>query len=385
MIRALAQYFSGGVVPPNPGAVRAMEYGGRYADNGNKNGGEVGGPFASAQAQIEEKLSPLKGDLMYKIQNDPEKMKWAQENLPGGLEGATVYQLSQAADPDHSATQTNRLSRLARQANLDLPTETSNLYSRMNSGKFDVGTMDKAMLERGYEGEAGDIFSKGVAEGKIPLGAMISADTKDLGSIDDAGKFNFKSFDVPSGAEFLDTNKRRIKKDGSIRGDNQDDLTWHAQLGRGDRRTVSPDAEDTTPRPPLDQLDHEIFVEEDPGDPVAALRRRGPGNLPLNRPQPELQGGMRPLKDPEPTKPEGLGRFNLDIDIPNPSDYTGTEAMGASGPGAGQTELDKRMRATQLFDMMRSKGGLMYMNGGKMYGMGGGVRPIKNYLRGGKY
>jgi len=30
-------------------------------------------------------------------------------------------------------------------------------------------------------------------------------------------------------------------------------------------------------------------------------------------------------------------------------------------------------------------GGRLYMQGGKMYGMGGGVRPIKNYGRGGKY
>ena len=157
-----------------------------YAQEGKVNG--QGGPFAAAKAQIEQNLSPLRGDLMSQIESDPKKMAWANENISGGLENASIYQLSQAADPNHSDTQTNRLTRLARQSGLPVATETANLYSRMNSGKFDVGVMDEAMIDRGYDGEAGDVFSRGIVEGKIPLGAMISADTKDLGTIDDAGK-----------------------------------------------------------------------------------------------------------------------------------------------------------------------------------------------------
>ena len=186
----------------NKTKVTLYEHGGQHSE---------GGPFSSAKSQIEANLSPLRGSLMSQIESDPKKMAWAQENIPGGLENANVYQLSQAADPNHSDTQTNRLTRLARQADLPVATETANLYSRMNSGKFNVGVMDEAMISRGYEGEAGDIFATGVVEGKIPLGSMISADTKDLGTTDDAGKFNFKVFDVPSGAEFLQENRRRIK------------------------------------------------------------------------------------------------------------------------------------------------------------------------------
>jgi len=350
-----------------------------YAQEGTVNG--EGGPFSTAQSKIEENLSPLRGDLMSQIESDPKKAAWAKENIPGGLENATVYQLSQAADPNHAETQTNRLTRLARKANLPVATETANLYSRMNSGKFDVGVMDEAMLNRGYDGEAGDIFTTGVVEGKIPIGAMVSADTKDLGTVDDAGKFNFKVFDVPTGAEFLQTNKRRIKNDGSIKGDNTDDLTWYAQLGRGDRRDVSPETEvpeTIIPDPPM---------QSGPGDPMASIPGRGPSQIPMNRPQPSLQGGMRPLKDPTPTSDPGLGRFDLGLNEPMVSDYTGSTAANRStGPfGSIQEDAEARIRAQQLAAMLqRSQGGRMYMNGGNMYGMGGGVKPIKNYGYGGK-
>jgi|11BtaG_2_1085332.scaffolds.fasta_scaffold00253_22 hypothetical protein len=347
----------------NKTKVTLYEDGGKMYDEGGLN--EDGGPFASAKSKIESNLSPLKGNLMSQIESDPKKAAWAKENIPGGLENATVYQLSQAADPNHSETQTNRLTRLARQADLPVATETANLYSRMNSGKFDVDVMDGAMIARGYDGEAGDIFATGVVEGKIPLGAMISADTKDLGTTDSAGKFNFKVFDVPSGAEFLQTNRRRIKGDGSIRGDNQDDLTWYAQLGRGDRRDVSPESEapeTIIPDPPM---------QSGPGDPMASIPGRGPSQIPVNRPQPSLQGGMRPLKDPTPTGDPGLGRFDIGALEPMISDFTGSEEMRASGPGAGQTELERRMLAQQLAAMLQRKmGGRMYLFGGKNKGRG---------------
>ena len=88
--------------------------GGKYYENGGSK--SEGGPFAAAKAQIEQNLSPLRGNLLSQIESDPKKMAWAQENIPGGLENANIYQLSQAADPNHSDTQTNRLTRLARQA-----------------------------------------------------------------------------------------------------------------------------------------------------------------------------------------------------------------------------------------------------------------------------
>ncbi len=332
----------------NKTKVTLYEDGGKMYDEGGLN--EDGGPFSSAKSQIEENLSPLKGSLMSQIESDPKKVAWAKENIPGGLENATVYQLSQAADPNHSDTQTNRLTRLARQADLPVATETANLYSRMNSGKFDVGVMDEAMISRGYDGEAGNIFAAGVVEGKIPLGAMISADTKDLGTTDSAGKFNFKVFDVPSGAEFLQTNRRRIKNDGSIRGDNQDDLTWYAKLGRGSTRDMSPESETPEtiiPDPPMQTA---------PGDPMASIPGRGPSQIPVNRPQPSLQGGMRPLKDPT-SGDTGLGRFDIGALEPMISDYTGSEEMRASGPGAGQTELERRMLAQQLAAMLQKKDG----------------------------
>ena len=361
--------------------MKVMGDGGKYYEHGGAH--SEGGPFAAAQAQIEQNLSPLRGDLLSKIESDPKKMAWANENISGGLENASIYQLSQAADPNHSDTQTNRISRLARQSGLPVATETANLYARMNSGKFDVGGMDEAMLERGYGGEAGDVFSRGIAEGKIPLGAMISADTKDLGKIDDAGKFNFKVFDVPTGAEFLETNKRRIRNDGSIRGDNQDDLTWYAQLGRGDRRNVAPETE--TP----ETITPDPLPQTAPGDPMASIAGRGPSQIPMNRPQPRLQGGMRPLKDPTPTPTSdpGLGRFDIGALEPMMSDYTGSAASNrATGPfGSVQEDAEARIRAQQLAAMLqRSQGGRMYIQGGKVYGMGGGVKPIKNYGHGGK-
>lgn len=339
-MKAVKEYGMGG---------KMYEDGGKMYDEGGLN--EDGGPFSSAKSQIEENLSPLKGSLMSQIESDPKKVAWAKENIPGGLENATVYQLSQAADPNHSDTQTNRLTRLARQADLPVATETANLYSRMNSGKFDVGVMDEAMISRGYDGEAGDIFSRGVVEGKIPLGAMVSANTKDLGTVDDDGKFNFKVFDVPSGADFLQENRRRIKNDGSIRGDNQDDLTWYAKLGRGSTRDMSPESEapeTIIPDPPMQTA---------PGDPMAFIPGRGPSQIPVNRPQPSLQGGMRPLKDPTPTGDSGLGRFDIGALEPMISDYTGSEEMRASGPGAGQTELERRMLAQQLAAMLQKQDG----------------------------
>ena len=341
-----------------------------YYDEGGLNG--EGGPFSTAKSKIEENLSPLKGNLMSQIESDPKKMAWAKENIPGGLENATVYQLSQAADPNHSDTQTNRLTRLARQADLPVATETANLYSRMNSGKFDVGVMDEAMISRGYDGEAGEIFATGVVEGKIPLGAMISADTKDLGTTDSAGKFNFKVFDVPSGAEFLQTNRRRIKNDGSIRGDNQDDLTWYAQLGRGDRRDVSPEAdtpETIIPDPPMQTA---------PGDPMASIPGRGPSQIPVNRPQPSLQGGMRPLKDPTPTGDPGLGRFDIGALETVLSDRTGSAALNrATGPyGTIQEDTGDQISALELaaaiqqLRAQRKMGGRMYLFGGRNKGRG---------------
>ncbi len=392
------------------GRRRRREDGGRMYGEGGKyyeNGGSQseGGPFASAQVQIEQNLSPLRGDLLSQIESDPKKMAWAQENIPGGLENANIYQLSRAADPNHSDTQTNRLTRLARQANLPVATETANLYSRMNSGKFDVGVMDQAMLDRGYDGEAGDIFATGVVEGKIPLGSLISAETRDLGTIDDAGKFNFKVFDVPTGAEFLQTNKRRIKNDGSIKGDNTDDLTWYAQLGRGDRRDVSPEVETPEtiiPEPPM---------QTPPGDPMATIPGRGPSKIPTNRPERGIQGGFRPLKDdtPEPSRglePSSIGRVpELD-----PSDYAGTTASQKStGPfGTIQEDAGEMIDALQLaaeIQKLRSQRGMggrayesggkmpkelierferMKMMGGRMYGMGGAVKTMKNYGHGGK-
>ena len=149
--------------------MKVMGDGGKYYEHGGSH--SEGGPFAKAQAKIEESIAPLRGDLMSKIESSPSKMKWAQEKIPGGLENAPVYQLSQAADPEHRKTQTDRLHRSARNVGIDIPTETFNLYSRMNSGKFDVGKMDDAMLARGYEGEAGDVFSRALSEGKVNLGA----------------------------------------------------------------------------------------------------------------------------------------------------------------------------------------------------------------------
>jgi hypothetical protein len=188
---------------------------------------------------------------------------------------------------------------------------------------------------------------------------MISADTKDLGTIDDAGRFNFKVFDVPSGAEFLETNRRRIKNDGSIKGDNTDDLTWYAQLGRGDRRVVSPDAD--TPDPVIP----EITETRDPLDPVAVLRKIGPGPLPVNRPRPKLQGGVRlikdPVKDPDTNPDSELGRFDIGALEPMLSDYLGsTEINRATGPyGNTQEDAEARIRAMQLAEMRRR------MNGGR--------------------
>ena len=360
-MKAMKDYGMGGKMYGHGG--KMYEDGGKMYEHGGQHG--EGGPFSSAKSQIESNLSPLRGNLMSQIESDPKKMSWAKENIPGGLENATVYQLSQAADPNHSDTQTNRLTRLARQADLPVATETANLYSRMNSGKFDVEVMDEAMLARGYDGEAGDIFATGVVEGKIPIGAMIAADTNDLGTVDDAGRFNFKVFDVPTGAEFLQTNRRRIKNDGSIKGDNQDDLTWYAQLGRGDRRDVSPESEapeTIIPDPPMQTA---------PGDPMASISGIGPSQIPVNRPQPRLQGGMRPLKDQTPTGDPGLGRFDIGALEPMMSDYTGSEQMRASGPGSGQTEMDRRMRAQQLAAMLQRKmGGRMYLFGGKNKGRG---------------
>tara|TARA_R100001463_G_scaffold96826_1_gene151267 strand:+ start:4616 stop:5980 length:1365 start_codon:yes stop_codon:yes gene_type:complete len=356
--------------------MRAMKdygMGGKIYDEGGVNG--EGGPFSTAQAKIEENLSPLRGGLLSQIESDPKKVAWAKENIPGGLENATVYQLSQAADPNHSETQTNRLTRLARQADLPVATETANLYSRINSGKFDVGVMDNAMLDRGYDGEAGDIFATGVVEGKIPLGAMISADTKDLGTVDDAGKFNFKVFDVPTGAEFLQTNKRRIKNDGSIKGDNTDDLTWYAQLGRGDRRDVSPETEvpeTIIPDPPM---------QSGPGDPMASIPGIGPSQIPMNRPQPSLQGGMRPLKDPTPTG--GPGPSGIDLGVrPTIQDNTFNVLGGGRyqepdpsviQPGGGTViNPEEKARAIELAKMMqqmeaqRGMGGRAYRGGGKI-------------------
>lgn len=371
---------------------KVMGDGGKYYEHGGLHG--EGGPFAAAQSQIESNLSPLRGTLMSQIESDPKKMAWAKENIPGGLENANVYQLSQAADPNHSDTQTNRITRMARQADLPVATETANLYSRMNSGKFNVGVMDEAMLARGYDGEAGDIFATGVVEGKIPLGAMISADTKDLGTMDEAGKFNFKVFDVPSGAEFLQTNKRRIKNDGSIKGDNTDDLTWYAKLGRGSTRGMSPETE--TP----ETITPDPLPQTAPGDPMASIPGIGPSQIPMNRPQPRLQGGMRPLKDPTPTGDPGLGRFDIGALEPMMSDYTGSAASNrATGPfGSVQEDAEARIRAQQLAAMLqRGQGGRVYMNGGKVYKMGGqnyedrgkmyggkGVRLMKSYGHGGR-
>lgn len=341
-----------------------------YYEDGGKNGD--GGPFSSAKSQIEENLSPLRGDLISQIESDPKKAQWLKDNVPGGIESATVYQLSQAADPNHNDTQTNRLTRLARQANLPVATETANLYSRMSSGKFNVDVMDQAMLERGYDGEAGDIFATGVVEGKIPLGAMLSAETKDLGTMDDAGRFNFKVFDVPTGAEFLQTNRRRIKGDGSIKGDYSDDLTWYAKLGRGDRRDVSPEVdtpETIIPDPPMQTA---------PGDPVAALRRRDPGPLPVNRPEPELQGGIRPIKERVPTSDPGLGRFDVGALEPMLSDRLGsTELNRATGPyGTIQEDSGDQISALELaaaiqqLRAQRKMGGRMYLFGGRNKGRG---------------
>lgn len=341
-MKVIKQYGGGG---------KMYEGGGKMYEDGGPIGD--GGPFSSAKSQIEENLSPLRGNLISEIQSDPKKAQWLKDNVPGGIESATVYQLSQAADPNHSSSQTNRLTRLARNAELPVATETANLYSRMNSGKFNVDVMDQAMLERGYDGEAGDIFATGVVEGKIPLGAMLSAETKDLGTMDDAGRFNFKVFDVPTGAEFLQTNRRRIKGDGSIKGDYSDDLTWYAKLGRGDRRDVSPEVdtpETIIPDPPMQTA---------PGDPVAALRRRDPGPLPVNRPRPELQGGVRPIKDPVPTSDPGLGRFDIGALEPMLSDRLGsTELNRATGPyGTIQEDAEARLRAQQLAAMLQRKDG----------------------------
>ena len=114
----------------------------------------------------------------------------------------------------------------------------------------------------------------------------------------------------------------------------------------------------------------------------------------MNRPQPSLQGGMRPLKDPTPTG--GLGPSGIDLGVrPTFQDNTFNVLGGGRyqepdpsviQPGGGtMMNPEERAMAQQLAAMLqRSQGGRMYMQGGKMYGMGGGVKPVKNYGHGGK-
>ena len=355
-------------------AMKEYGMGGKVYDNGGVN--DDGGPFSVAQAQIEQNLSPLRGNLLSQIESDPKKMAWAQENIPGGLENANVYQLSQAADPNHSDTQTNRITRLARQADLPVATETANLYSRMNSGKFDVAVMDEAMVRRGYEGEAGDIFAQGVVEGKINLGALVGANTKDLGTIDKAGKFNIKGFDVPSGAEFLNENRRSIRRDGSIKGDNNDDLTWFARLGRGNTKTVGPDAEKPEPITPP-----EVPVTTTPGDPMATINPRGVSPLPNPRTEPTIQGGITPLKDYRNEPPTGPGPSRIDLGI-RPEPQVSTYNVTGGGryqepdpsviqPGGGDfIDPEERAKAIALAKMLEQAKAEM-ADGGRVYKRGG--------------
>ena len=353
-----------------------MNYGGKMAQEGTATD-PVPGPFSAAQSQIEQNFSPLIGNLLSQIESDPKKMAWAQENIPGGLENATVYQLSQAADPSHEKTQMNRLARMARQAGLPVPVETVNLYDRMNNGKFDVSTMDAAMLDRGYDGEAGAIFSQGVVEGKINLGALVSANTKDLGTFDEAGKFNIKGFDVPSGAEFLQTNKRSIRRDGSIRGDNQDDLTWYARLGRGNTKTVGPDTEDPTPPTPP-----EVPVTTMPGDPMATINPRGIKPLPNPRSERTIQGGITPLKEYRNEPPTGPGPSPIDLGVQRTIQDNVVNVLGGGryqtpdpnviGPGGGDfIDPEERARALQLAEMLRGTRGMGGRSKPRMYRFGG--------------
>ena len=63
--------------------MKVMGDGGKYYEHGGAH--SEGGPFAAAQAQIEQNLSPLRGDLLSKIESDPKKMAWANENISGVL------------------------------------------------------------------------------------------------------------------------------------------------------------------------------------------------------------------------------------------------------------------------------------------------------------
>ena len=356
-----------------------MNYGGKMAKEGTATD-PVPGPFAAAQSQIEQNFSPIIGNLLSQIESDPKKMAWAQENIPGGLENANVYQLSQAADPNHEKTQINRLARMARQAGLPIPVETVNLYDRMNSGRFDVATMDAAMIDRGYVGEAGDVFARGVVEGKINLGALVSANTRDLGTVDKTGKFNFKVFDVPTGYEFLETNKRSIRRDGSIKGDNRDDLTWYAQLGRGTMKTVGPDPEDPTPPTPP-----EVPVTTMPDDPMATINPLDPRQLPNPRSERTIQGEITPFKvlRNEPTTEPGPSFIDYGI-RPEPQISTYNVSQGGLyqvpdpsviQPGGGSfINPEEKTRAMELAEMlkgMRDKGGRAKKRKPRVYRFGG--------------
>ena len=356
------------------------ENGGKMYDEGGRNGD--GGPFSTALTQVEQNLSPLKGTLMSQIESDPKKMAWAKENIPGGLENATVYQLSQAADPNHAGSQMNRLGRMARQSGLPVSVETINLYNRAADGRFDVSTMDEAMIARGYEGEAGDVFSRGLVEGKINLGALIGADAKALGDTKSAGKFNVKEWNIPSGADFLSTNRRSIRRDGSIRGDNNDDLTWYATLGRGNTKTVGPDAEKPEPIIPP-----EIPMDTMPGDPMATINPLDPKQLPNPRADRTIQGGITPLKDYTNESPEGPGPSPIDYGVrPVIQDETFNVLGGGRYPVEApnmvvsgsrpnispedEMSLFELASAIQKLKDQRANGGRMYLFGGKNRGGG---------------
>ena len=340
----------------------------KVMENGGETSGETsGGAFSGGIAQIEKQYDDLRMGVLTQLR---EGQREALREAGIDPQTANVFDIIDAV-PNFGY---DRLERAARSGGLPIPTGNAKMiYKKVREGRIDPQKMDAMLSDRGYEGQSAELFTQALATGRIPTTQMLHASKQDPkgARVMHEGKHYDISRNIPSGADFLEANKRLITRKGELKGDDALAFNIPRTVTRTDVAAQRP-----TEGEPMDpmaektpeigkELQGEVTSEElattpPTLDPIPhIILREAP--KPKEAPQPTEQI-TQAEEDPDPTMtdpmaPPPFQGEPMALAEPMRSDYLGGSELRATGPFASQeAATEQRMSRPQLFAMMQPEG-----------------------------
>lgn len=334
----------------------------KAVENGGETSGETsGGAFSSGIAQIEKQYNDLRMGVLTQLR---EGQREALKEAGIDPQTANVFDIIDAV-PNFGY---DRLQRAARSGGLPIPTgNAKTIYKKVRDGRIDPQKMDAMLSERGYEGPSAELFTQALATGRIPTSQMVHASKQDPkgARVMHEGKHYDISKNIPSGADFLEANKRLITRKGELKGDDALAFNIPRAVTRTDVTAQRPT--EGEPMDPMAEKTPEIGKELQGEVTSEELATTTPTLDPIphitlkEAPQPTEQI-TEAEEDPDPTTPDPMTptpHFGEPMALAEPmrSDYLGGSEMRATGPFARQEAATEQMMSQpQLFAMMQSEG-----------------------------